>query len=167
MADQLVDANAAVGKVATEVKQSKMKIKHLEKELKAKNTQLSSKQKEATTIEKEHQTRTAEVKKITSTLQGLKFDETRMDLLEKVVVLLSLLFHHCNRSASFKPMVDCILSIVNIIVTTRCGWHICVDVLIAHNEVCTTLDRAIRFQINAGSAPCISDVNFVAYSSLL
>jgi structural maintenance of chromosome 2 len=74
LADQLVDANAAVGKVATEVKQSKMKIKHLEKELKEKKTQLSSKQKEATTIEKEHQTRTAEVKKITSTLQRLKFD---------------------------------------------------------------------------------------------
>ncbi|KAG0590588.1 hypothetical protein KC19_1G112200 [Ceratodon purpureus] len=83
LADQLVDANAAVGKVATEVKQSKMKIKHLEKELKEKKTQLSSKQKEATTIEKEHQTRTAEVKKITSTLESLKFDEARMDLLDK------------------------------------------------------------------------------------
>ncbi|KAG0629403.1 hypothetical protein M758_1G101200 [Ceratodon purpureus] len=83
LADQLVDANAAVGKVATEVKQSKMKIKHLEKELKEKKSQLSSKQKEATTIEKEHQTRTAEVKKITSTLESLKFDEARMDLLDK------------------------------------------------------------------------------------
>ena len=93
MADQLVDANAAVGKVATEVKQSKMKIKHLEKELKEKKAQLSSKQKEATSIEKEHQTRTTEVEKITSTLQSLKFDEARMDLLDKVVVLHSLLSH--------------------------------------------------------------------------
>lgn len=60
---------STVGKVATEVKQDKIKIKHLEKELKEK-TQFSSKQEEATTIEKEHQTRTAEVKKITSTPQS-------------------------------------------------------------------------------------------------
>lgn len=91
LADQLVDANAAVGRVATEVKQSKNKIKHLEKELKEKKTQLSSKQKEATSIEKEHAMRTAEVKKITSTLESLAFDESRMELLEKVFLVHHLL----------------------------------------------------------------------------
>jgi len=101
LADQLVDANAAVGKVATEVKQSKMKIKHLEKELKEKKIQLSSKQKEATSIEKEHEMRTAEVKKITSTLQSLGFDEARMELLDKVFLVHFLLCHCWSCYAPF------------------------------------------------------------------
>lgn len=79
-----MDANATVGKVATEVKQSRMKIKHLEKELKEKKSQLSSKQKEATAAEKEYKVRTAEVEKITSALTDLGFDEARMDFLDKV-----------------------------------------------------------------------------------
>lgn len=107
MADQLVDANTAVGKAATEVKQSKMKIKHLEKELKEKRTQLSSKQKEATSIEKEHEMRTVEVKKITSALQSLGFDEERMTKLDKVIKVRFLVSFRSNNIAYFKTLMQC------------------------------------------------------------
>lgn len=128
LADQLVDANAAVGKVATEVKQSKMKIKHLEKELKEKRTQLSSKQKEATSIEKEHEMRTAEVKKITSTLQSLGFDEARMELLDKVFLVHFLLFHRWSCYSSFKSVMRCIKFLIFIIITTIWDCYMCLDV---------------------------------------
>jgi structural maintenance of chromosome 2 len=85
LADQLADANAALGKLGTEATQIRMRITHLEKELKDKKAQLFSKQKEATTAENELQSRRAEVEKISAALGSIKFDENHMDSLEKVV----------------------------------------------------------------------------------
>ncbi len=85
LADQLADANAALGKMGTEATQIRMRITHLEKELKDKKAQLLSKQKEVTTAENELQSRRAEVEKISAALGSIKFDEKHMDSLEKVV----------------------------------------------------------------------------------
>ncbi|CAK9228215.1 unnamed protein product [Sphagnum troendelagicum] len=84
LADQLADANAALGKLGTEATQIRMRITHLEKELKDKKAQLLSKQKEATTAENELQSRRAEVEKISAALGSIKFDEKHMDSLEKM-----------------------------------------------------------------------------------
>ncbi|KAH9310572.1 hypothetical protein KI387_025607 [Taxus chinensis] len=81
--DQLVDAKAAVGSAETEAKQLKTKINHLEKELKDKKKSLSSKQQEAIAVERELQSKRQEVEKIKAALEGVSYEEGRMETLEK------------------------------------------------------------------------------------
>ncbi|XP_057838463.2 structural maintenance of chromosomes protein 2-1 [Cryptomeria japonica] len=81
--DQLVDAKAAVGSAETEAKQLKTKINHLEKELKDKKKILSSKEKEANAVERELQSKRQEVEKIKTAMEGVAYEEGRMEALEK------------------------------------------------------------------------------------
>ncbi|CAM6092829.1 unnamed protein product [Calypogeia fissa] len=83
LADQRDDANAAEGKAATEVQQSKTKIKHLDKELKEKQQHFKSKQHEVTAAQKELRSRKAELEKLQSAIDKLGFEEGRMDFLEQ------------------------------------------------------------------------------------
>eukprot|EP01018_Ginkgo_biloba_P015432 Gb_17843 [translate_table: standard] len=81
--DQLVDAKAAVGNAETEAKQLKTKINHLEKEVKDKKKQLLSKQQEAVAVGRELQSKRQEVEKIKLALDGVAYEEGRMEMLEK------------------------------------------------------------------------------------
>lgn len=81
--DQLVDAKAAVGSAETEAKQLKTKINHLEKELKDKKKQLLSMQQEAVAVEKELESKRQEVEKIKAALEGVAYEEGRMEVLEQ------------------------------------------------------------------------------------
>ncbi|KAK9146390.1 hypothetical protein Sjap_006293 [Stephania japonica] len=81
--DQLSDAKAAVGTAESDLKQTRTKISHLEKELKEKTKLLMSKSEEATSVEKELNIRKKDVENVKIALESLSYKEGQMEALEK------------------------------------------------------------------------------------
>ena len=82
--ERLSEAKAEAVDSATEAKQAKIKIQHLQKELGGKNKVLKSKQKEAASLQKEVDNRQEEVSRCQQRLETLGFHPERMEELEQV-----------------------------------------------------------------------------------